>query len=62
MVVPFHTFWRKLNIAFTVRSEPEALYGEARDWYDWTRANRPARVGEVDESLVNRAINARKPL
>lgn len=52
----FLAFWRRLNFMLDYRGEPEALHDEARYWYDW----RP--VKHVDERLVNRVINARKPL
>lgn len=60
--VPFYTFWVNLNVALKARGEPETLYGEAAEWFNWTRRERPARVGHVDERLVNRVINARRPL
>jgi hypothetical protein len=56
MLISFLQFWSQLNVALAIRGEPEARYGEARDWY----ASRvfPA----VDERLVNRVINQRAPL
>jgi hypothetical protein len=47
-------FWKKLNAALAVRGEPDALYGEARAWFE-SRA-----VSAVDERLVNQVVNARK--
>jgi hypothetical protein len=52
----FMEFWRALNLALTARGEPEALWSEAREWYAW----RPVKL--VDTRLVNRVINARRPL
>ena len=51
--ISFVDFWRKLNAALTVRDQPEALFGEARQWYDW----RP--VKRVDDRLVNQLLHAR---
>jgi hypothetical protein len=58
---PFINWWRDLNVALVIRGEPEALYGEALQWARWTETNRPAMTA-VDERLVNRVINERKPL
>jgi hypothetical protein len=52
----FLTFWKALNAALAVRDEPEALHAEARRWYDW----RP--VKNIDERIVNRIVNERRPL
>jgi hypothetical protein len=52
----FLEFWRALNVALAIRGEPDALHGEARRWYD-RRA-----VKTVDERLVNRVINERRPI
>jgi hypothetical protein len=52
----FLQFWAALNAALAARGEPEALHSEAHDWY----GSRPV-VG-VDERMVNRVINDRKPI
>ena len=52
----FLGFWRALNAALVVRGEPEALHGEARRWWDW----RPVKF--VDDRLVNRVVNERRPI
>jgi hypothetical protein len=49
-------WWRDLNAALAVRGEPEALHGEARAWWEW----RPVKF--IDDRLINRVINDRKPI
>ena len=55
-MMTFLDFWRALNVALAVRGEPEALWQEARSWWEW----RPVKA--VDERLINRVLNQRKPL
>lgn len=59
----FLDWWNVLNRELARRGEPEALHGEARDWYD---SLPPATCFGVEKKLeerhVNRIINARKPL
>lgn len=52
----FIDWWNALNIALAARGEPEALWQEARAWWEW----RPVKF--IDERLINRVINDRKPL
>jgi len=53
----FLIFWRKLNTAVTTRGEPQVLHGEAREWYGRADASKT-----VDDRLVNRLLNQRKPI
>ncbi len=56
---PFIAWWRQLNAALECRGEPEALYGEARDAF----ALYPSRtVSPWEPRVLNRIVNARKPL
>lgn len=55
-MMTFLDWWKALNAELAARNEPEALHGEARDWFAWRY------VKFIDERLVNRVINARKPL
>ena len=52
----FLAFWGAVNVALACRGEVEMLHGEARQWWEW----RP--VKRVDDRLINRIINSRKPL
>ena len=56
----FLEWWKRLNVALTIRGEPEALYGEAKDWYDF----RPGWQHQEPSNpeILNRIINQRKPL
>jgi hypothetical protein len=51
----FLAFWNKLNVRLAILGEPEALHAEARQWYDWRGIKR------VEDRLLNRLLNARKP-
>jgi hypothetical protein len=55
----FLTWWEKLNSALAVRGEPEALFGEAKDWYRF----RPnwQNLEPSEPRIINQIINARKP-
>jgi hypothetical protein len=57
----FFVWWEKLNNALTYRGEPEALYGEAKDWYNF-RPNWKNLDPTTEERIVNGVINARRPL
>lgn len=55
----FMIWWEKLNVALVARGEPEAPYGEARQWY----GERPnwKNLEPSEERILNRVINWRKP-
>lgn len=55
-MMTFLEWWNALNIALAARGEPEALWQEAHAWWEW----RPVKF--IDERLINRVINDRKPL
>ena len=55
----FLDWWQKLNAALVARSEPEALYGEARDWFEYRPNWHNLDPGEP--RIINRIVNARKP-
>ena len=52
----FLEFWKRLNNELAYRGETEALYREARYWYDYRV------VKYIDTRLINHVVNARKPL
>lgn len=52
----FLPWWKVFNAALAERGETPALWEEARGWWEW-RA-----IKKVDERLINRVINARKPI
>lgn len=54
-MLTFLDWWKALNIALQARGEPEMPWDEAYDWW-W----RPVKM--IDERLINRVINSRKPL
>jgi hypothetical protein len=56
----FLEWWEKLNAALAVRSQPEALYGEAKAWFSYKPNWQNLEPSE--DRIVNQVINARKPL
>ncbi len=56
----FMFWWERLNAALAEHKEPEALYGEAKRWYEY----RPnwQNLDPREPRIINQIINARKPL
>ena len=54
----FLVWWQKLNVALAVHNEPEALYGEAKDWYTY-RLNWQ-NLEPSEPRIINQIINYRK--
>jgi hypothetical protein len=54
----FFDWWRKLNAALAARNEPDALYGEAKDWFTY----RPNwhNLEPSEPRIINQIINSRR--
>lgn len=57
---PFITWWRKLNVALACHGQPEALFGEAHNWFGYRPNWRNLEPSEP--RIINQIINARKPV